>query len=147
MASLVRGLIGLFNNIPCSFIPLLARVIMGLVFFNSWRTKIDFETWSIKPATFFLFANEYKVPLIPPELATYMATAAELICPILLWIGLGTRFAAAALLAMTLVIQLFVYPNAYVLHGTWAVALLFLMRYGPGKLSLDHHITGHYEFR
>lgn len=137
----MRGLVGLFNLIPCSLIALLARVVIGLVFFMSWRTKIDFETWSIKPSTFFLFANEYRVPLIPSDLATYMATTAEFICPILIWIGLGTRFAAAALLGMTLVIQIFVYPNAFVTHGLWAVALLFLMRFGPGKISLDYLIS------
>lgn len=144
MASLVRGLVGLLNLIPCSFVALLARAVIGLVFFNSWQTKIDFATWSIKPATFFLFATEYRVPLIPSDLAAYMATTAEFVCPILIWLGLGTRFAAAALLGMTLVIQLFVYPNAYVTHGLWAVALLFLMRFGPGKISLDHLIATRY---
>jgi putative oxidoreductase len=75
-------------------------------------------------------------------MAAYMATAAEIVCPVLLWLGLGTRVAAAVLLGMTLVIQTFVYPNAYVTHGLWAIALLLLMKHGPGKASLDWLIWG-----
>lgn len=142
MRNAVESLIRLFELIPHTIIGLLARLIVGLVFFQSWLTKVDLATWSIKPATFFLFANEYKVPLIPSDMAAYMATAAEIVCPVLLWLGLGTRFAATALLGMTLVIQTFVYPNAYVSHGLWAVALLALMKYGAGKLSLDWLIWG-----
>jgi len=124
------------DRIPHSLLALLARVIIGLVFFNSGLTKID--GFSIKPGTFFLFAEEYKVPVLPPDFAAYIATTAELTLPLLLWIGLGTRLAATALLCMTAVIQIFVYPDAYVTHGLWAVALLFLMKYGAGELSLDH---------
>jgi putative oxidoreductase len=64
--------------------------------------------------------------------------SAELTLPLLLFAGLFTRFAALALLIMTLVIEIFVYPNAFDTHGVWAVALLFLMKYGPGALSADH---------
>lgn len=132
----------LFDLIPHSVIGLLARLIVGLVFFQSWLTKVDLVSWAIKPATFFLFANEYKVPLLPTDLSVYMAVVVELVGPIMLWLGLGTRFAAVALLGMTLVIQTFVYPQAYMTHGLWAVALLLLMKYGPGKLSLDWLIWG-----
>jgi putative oxidoreductase len=89
----------------------------------------------------YLFEKTYKVPVIPPEIAAYMAATAEHIFPLLLWAGLATRLSATALLMMTLVIQIFVYPNAYVTHGLWAIGLLYLMKYGPGRLSLDHLIS------
>ncbi len=139
------GLIGridrLFAWLPYDLIALLARGLVGLVFHQSWQTKVDFATWMIKPTTLFLFANEYKLPLIAPEAAAYMATAAELVLPILLWLGLFTRLSAMALLIMVLVIQVFVYPNAYMLHGLWAIGLLMLMKFGPGNLSLDALLT------
>lgn len=138
MNAFVTAVSRLLERIPVSLIVLLARVIIGLVFFNSGLTKID--GFSIKPGTFFLFAEEYRVPLIPTVLATYMATTAELTMPFLLWAGFGARFAAAVLLGMTAVIQTFVYPDAYVTHGLWAVALLVIIKYGAGALSVDHLI-------
>ena len=139
---LIAKVTGIMGCIPGDIIAILARVILGLVFWLSAQTKI--EGFALKASTFFLFENEYKVPLIPPDIAAYMATAAELICPLLLWAGLATRFGALALLGMTLVIQIFVYPNAYVTHGLWAIGLLYLIKYGPGRLSLDHLIRSRY---
>ena len=69
------------------------------------------------------------------------AQAAEHVLPVLLIVGLATRFSALGLLGMTLVIQVFVYPNAYVLHGTWAAVLLMLIKYGPGAISVDRLIS------
>ena len=138
MRKLVNAGADAFELIPNSLIGLLARFAMGLVFFRSWLTKVDLATLSIKPATFYLFANEYNLPVIPPDLAAYITVAAELALPILLCLGLLTRYAAAAMLVMTLVIQFFVYPNAYMTHLLWMVGLLVVMKYGPGKLSLDH---------
>lgn len=138
MSTIITTFIRLFEKIPLSLLALLARVIIGLVFFNSGLTKID--GFALKPGTFFLFAEEYKVPLLPPALAAYMAATAELTMPFLLWIGFGARFAAAALLGMTAVIQTFVYPEAYVTHGLWAVVLLFILKYGAGALSVDYLI-------
>lgn len=143
MKLLVVNCIRLFERIPLSLLVLLARVIIGLVFFQSGLTKID--GFSIKPGTFFLFAEEYRVPLLPPNLLAYTATIAELAMPPLLWIGLGTRFAAAALLAMTAVIQAFVYPDAYVTHGLWAVTLLLIIKYGAGMLSIDYFVRSRYD--
>jgi putative oxidoreductase len=137
MSSLTSRYAAVFSWLPYDLIALLARVIIGLVFFKSWLTKVDLATWSIKPATFFLFANEYKVPVLPPEIATYLAVTTELVCPLLLWLGLMTRLSATALLGMTMVIQVFVYPGAYMDHGQWAIALLMLMKFGPGIVSLD----------
>lgn len=126
--------IALFERTPVGLIALIARIAAGTTFFRSGLLKID--GWS-DGVTLALFREEYQLPLLPPEIAAYLATAAELALPPLLFIGLATRFAAAALLGMTLVIQLFVYPNAFDTHGVWAVAFLFLMKHGAGPLSLD----------
>ena len=138
IGGMISYVICVYKNIPQDVVAVLARIIVGLVFWNSGRTKV--EGFSIKDSTFFLFTNEFKLPLIPPELAAYMATIAEHIFPVLLWLGLAARFSATALLLMTLTIQTFVYPDAYVTHGLWAVALLYIMVNGPGVLSLDHLI-------
>ena len=142
MRALVAAGATLFGAIPHSLLALLARLVMAVVFFKSWLTKVDLTTFSIKPTTFFLFANEYKLPLLPSDLAAYLTVAAELGLPVLLVLGLFTRYTAAAMLAMTFVIQFFVYPNAYATHGLWGVALLFIMKYGAGPLSLDHVLWG-----
>ncbi len=133
--------------IPRDLIAVLARFAVGLTFFKSGLTKLEgasvYEkliSFDIADKTYFLFENIYKVPLLPNALATQSATIAEIVCPILLWLGLMSRYAAAALLIMTLVIQLFVKPGAYHDHAFWAVCLLFIMRYGPGTLSLDYLI-------
>ena len=81
------------------------------------------------------------MPLIPPAIAAYIATTAEFVCPLLLWLGLASRFAAFALLSMVLVIQTFVYPNAFMDHGLWAIGLLMIVRFGPGAIALDHVIS------
>lgn len=140
------GVAGFFSKVMCVYgciipqdvIAVLSRFILGTVFWLSGRTKVD--GFELRSTTFYLFENTYKVPVIPPEIAAYMVTAAEHVFPLLLWAGLATRFSATALLLMTLVIQLFVYPEAYVTHGLWAIGLLYLMKYGPGRLSLDRLI-------
>ena len=135
MKNQIATLISWFERIPADFIALIARISIGTVFLRSGLLKI--EGWS-EGTTLSLFKDEYQLPLLPPEIAAYMATAAELALPPLLIAGLFTRFAALAMLIMTLVIQIFVYPNAFDTHGVWAVCLLFLMKHGAGKLSLDH---------
>jgi putative oxidoreductase len=143
LAGLIAAIIRLYERvIPYDLIALLARFIIGMVFWLSGMTKID--GFSVKSSTFFLFANEYKVPLIPPDIAAYLATATEITGPLLLWVGLASRFAATAMLGMTLVIEIFVFPEAYVTHGQWAIGLLFIMAYGPGTFSLDHLIRRRY---
>jgi putative oxidoreductase len=82
------------------------------------------------------------VPLLPPEIAAYLAAAVELTCPVLLLFGFGARFGAAALLGMTLVIQTFVYPENWIEHLTWATLLLLVLTRGAGWLSVDHLIAG-----
>lgn len=135
MRDLIQAAIATFKAIPDDLISYVARIGVGTTFFRSGMLKL--EGWA-DGNTLTLFREEYKLPLIPPEVAAYLATAAELTLPLLLFAGLFTRFAAAALLFMTLVIEIFVYPNAFDTHGVWAVSLLFLIKYGAGALSLDN---------
>lgn len=95
----------------------LMRLVVGTVFFQSALTKVDGV--GLADSTFFLFEHEYALPLISPVLAAYLATLAEFSLSLLLWAGLATRLAATGLLIMTLVIQTFVYPEAWVTHGLW----------------------------
>jgi len=147
---LIQSLIALFGSIPHTLIAALGRFSIAAVFWKSGQTKIeglvidlvnrDFQIgWPhLSDSALTLFRYEYKLPLIPPELAAPMAAFAEHFFPVVLLLGLATRFSALALLVMTLTIQIFVYPDAYPTHGVWATVLLFLIATGPGKLSLDH---------
>lgn len=136
MSSFAERGLALAEAIPHSLTALSARVAAAGVFWRSGQTKV--EGWSIKDSTFFLFAEEYRVPLLPPDLAAYLATIAEHVFPVLLVLGLASRLSAAALLVMTAVIQLFVYPGGWGEHLLWATALLVVLARGPGVLSLDH---------
>ncbi|WP_017906587.1 DoxX family protein [Pseudomonas asplenii] len=127
---------GLGRLLPESLLLLVARLGIASVFFLSGRTKVE-GLLTIKPTTYVLFRSEYALPLIPPELAAHLATYAEHLFPILLVLGLLTRPAALALLGMTVVIEVFVYPDAWPTHLTWAGLLLPLIAYGGGKWSLD----------
>lgn len=122
-----------------SLLLLLARLGIAAVFFMSGRTKV--EGWlTLTPGTYELFRTEYALPLIPPEIAAHAATYSEHLFPILLVLGLFTRPAAAALLGMTAVIEIFVYPDAWPTHLSWAALLLPLIALGGGKWSLDTKI-------
>ncbi|MHA4978181.1 MULTISPECIES: DoxX family protein [Pseudomonas] len=127
--------------LPEALLLLVARVAIAAVFFLSGRTKVT--GWiELKPSTYTLFRSEYALPLIPPEWAAHLATYAEHLFPLLLVLGLLTRPAAAALLGMTLVIEVFVYPDAWPVHLTWAGLLLPLLAYGGGAWSLDRLMLG-----
>lgn len=141
MIRLIESLIGLLARIPHALVGLVGRLSIGLVFWNSGRTKVKgWNIFEVNDSTLFLFKEEYKLPYVPAEFAALGAQVAEHVLPALLIVGLATRFSALGLLIMTLVIQIFVYPNAYVVHGTWAAILLMLIKYGPGKLSIDYLI-------
>lgn len=135
MIVLLSRLDVLLARIPHELLALLARLSVGTIFLRSGLLKLD--GWA-DGTTLTLFREEYRLPLLPPEPASYLATGAELSLPILLFLGLFTRPAALALLGMTLVIEVFVYPNAFDTHGVWAVALLYLAKVGPGRFALDH---------
>jgi len=128
----IAGLFDWLGRFPLSIIQLAMRIGVGGVFFKSGLTKI--ASWD---TTLMLFAEEYKVPVLPNELAALLATAAELACPVMLVAGLLARFGAAALLAMTFVIQFFVYPENWVEHLLWASVLGYILTRGAGALSLD----------
>lgn len=131
-------LIDLFSRIPTDLLSLLARLGIGVVFLRSGLLKLD--GWD-NGNTLALFQYEYQLPLIPPQLAAPLAMGMELAMPMFLFAGLGTRFAALALLGMTAVIEIFVYPAAFDTHAVWAVSLLFLIKHGAGRFSLDYLIA------
>ncbi len=135
LTRLLQRFNGLCAMVPQDVTALAARVFPAVVFWQSARTKVD--GFSIKDSTFFLFENVYALPLIPPAWAAVLATLAEHILPVLLILGLLTRLSALGLLVMTAVIQIFVFPAAWVTHGLWAASLLVVLAYGPGRIALD----------
>src|SRR5476649_2175756 len=122
--------------LPDSLLLLIARAGIAAVFFLSGRSKVA-GLLTIKPSTYQLFQSEYALPLLAPELAAHLATYAEHFFPLLLALGWFTRPAAAALLGMTAVIEIFVYPEAWPTHLLWAGLLLSLIAHGGGAWSLD----------
>lgn len=128
----------LAERVPYSVVALASRVAVAGVFWRSGQTKVS--GWSIREETFFLFREEYKVPLLPPDLAAYLSTVAEHVFPVLLVVGFASRLSALALFGMTMVIQLFVFPSGWPEHILWLSLLLLLIARGPGAISLDHLI-------
>lgn len=122
-----------------SLLLLVQRLGIASVFFLSGRTKVE-GLFTIADSTYELFRFEYALPVIPPEIAAVIATVSEHVFSVLLVVGLFTRFSALALLGMTLVIQTFVYPDAWSTHLSWAGLLLPLIALGGGKWSLDRLI-------
>ena len=150
IAGLVNRIIQGFERIPYSLIAFIARFSIAAVFWKSGQTKVEGLAVDLVDGTFQLgwprladstiplFKSEYHVPLLTPEVAAHLAAFAEHFFPMLILLGLATRFSALALLGMTLTIQLFVYPDAYPTHGTWAAIFLLLMARGPGAVSYTH---------
>jgi len=133
MLAFVGSMIGLLDRVPYTLLALPLRAAVATVFWNSAMAKL--ANWD---TTIELFTEEYKVPLLPPEIAANMALTIELAMPVLLVLGLLTRAASLVLLGMTTVIEIFVYPQAWPTHIQWAAMLLVLLCRGAGKLSLDH---------
>lgn len=127
-----RGL-ALLERLPHALLALAFRGAIAGVFLRAGLQKVG--SWEL---TLQLFREEYQVPLLPPEVAATLASCTEIGCSLLLLCGLATRLATLPLLGMILVIQTFVYPDAWPEHLTWASILLFLLARGPGSLSLDH---------
>lgn len=152
-ARLISAAHAAFSRIPHGAIALLARFSVAMTFWMSGQTKIEGLVldpvggtvelgWPrISDGALELFRSEYALPLLPPELAAVMAAFAEHLFPLLLLVGLASRLSAFALLVMTLVIQIFVYPSAFATHGIWAVSMLYIMARGPGAISIDHLIA------
>jgi len=129
---LIGTIIRLFDHIPYWLIALTARVALAQVFWSSAQSHL--ANWD---TTLYMFGETYQVPLLPPDLAAYLAVTMELVTPPLLVLGLATRFTALALFGMTLVIEVFVFPEAWPTHIQWAAMQLILMGRGAGSLSLD----------
>ncbi|HET6472753.1 MAG TPA: DoxX family protein [Pseudomonadales bacterium] len=117
-------------------LALLARIAIASVFFLSGRTKVE-GVLTVTDSAVELFRDEYKLPLLPPDIAAHLAAYGEHLFPLLLVLGFATRAAALALLGMTLVIEIFVYPDGWSTHLTWATLLLYLVGRGAGAWSLD----------
>ena len=128
-ASLSRG-------VGHDVLALASRISIAAIFFLSGRTKVE-GVLTLTEGTYELFRSEYKLPLIPPEIAAHLAAYAEHLLPALLLLGLFTRLSALALLGMTVTIQVFVYPDAWPTHLSWAALLLYLIGRGAGAVSLD----------
>lgn len=143
LQSLVGKLFGQADRIPTVAFDVAMRVGIAMVFWQSARTKVE-GVLTLKQSTFFLFQYEYALPIVPHEIAAYMATYAEHFFPILIVFGFAARFGAAVLLMMTLVIQIFVYPGAWATHLLWASLLLYIVARGAGVLSVDHLIKRHF---
>jgi putative oxidoreductase len=142
IVGLVAWIIGLMQSIPQSFLSLCARLFPAAVFWLSGETKVS--GFHLKDSAIELFREEYALPLIDPTIAAYAAAFAEHFFPVLLVIGFASRFAALALLGMTAVIEIFVYPDAWPLHGVWATCFLVVIARGAGVFSLDYLIAKHY---
>lgn len=128
----------LAERIPYSFIALISRFAVADVFWRSGQTKV--HGFSIREETFYLFREEYKVPLLPYDLAAYLSTIGEHVFPVLLFVGLASRLSALGLFGMTMVIQLFVVPGGWPEHILWLSLLTLIIARGPGAISLDHLI-------
>ena len=153
LVGLARAFNAALQRMPDSLIALLGRFAIAGVFWKSGQTKVEGLAIDIVEGRFQfgwprladsvvdLFRDEYRLPLLPPDLAATLAALGEHALPILILLGLGTRFAALGLLAMTAVIQVAVYPGAWPTHGVWAAVLLWLMARGPGAVSVDHWLA------
>ena len=141
----LRRPFAMFAELAESLIPewlpqLVARLGVAAVFFQSGRTKVE-GLLTITPGAYQLFEEEYKLPLLSPDVAAQLATYAEHLFPILLALGLFTRLSAAALLVMTAIIEIFVYPAAWPTHLSWVGLLLPLLARGAGALSMDRFLN------
>lgn len=123
------------ERLPFSLVQLAMRISIGFVFFNSGLLKARSFEFAVK-----LFQDEYRLPFLPPELAARMAMSVEIIVPLFLFVGLATRLATLPLLGMVAIIELLVYPQAWVEHLLWASTLIVLLTRGAGVFSLDHLI-------
>lgn len=131
----------------------MARIGLASTFWLSGQTKIEGLVldpltpqlqWGrpqVSASAIELFRSEYALPLLPPEWAALMAATAEHVLPLMLLLGLGTRVAVVGVLAMTLVIQCFVYPQAFPTHALWAASALYLLAHGGGRITLERALA------
>ena len=120
---------------PYSVLAVPLRFGLAWIFWSSAQVKLLNWDRAVQQ-----FADEFQVPLLPPDVAASMTLAIEIACPILLVLGLFTRFAVLVLLAMTAVIQIFVFPEAWPTHMQWTAMILVLLCRGAGVFSVDHFL-------
>jgi putative oxidoreductase len=136
----LQRVVGWLECVPYSVLALPLRFAVATVFWNSGTTKL--ANWD---ATLQLFEDEYRLPLLPPDIAAHVGAAIELSTPVLLVLGFLTRPAALVLLGMTTVIEVLVYPQAWPTHIQWAAMLLVLLCRGAGSFSIDHLLRRWFE--
>ena len=139
MIPLIRSILARLESVPFSVNSLLCRVALAGFFWRSGQTKVH-GFFVINDSTYDLFRDEYKLPLLPPDVAAVMGTVTEHLCSVLLLIGLASRASAGVLFGMTLMIEIFVYPESWPDHLMWAALLLVIILRGPGTVSIDHLI-------
>ena len=138
ITSTIQRANGLFSSIPESLIALVARFAAATPFWRSARTKVDgWDFWNVTDITVFIFENEFALPILSPRVAATLASIGEHVLPVLLVLGLLTRFGALGLIIMTAVIQFLVFPGSWSVHILWFAPLLYLLARGGGALSLD----------
>jgi putative oxidoreductase len=128
-----------FRVFPSRFLVFTARLSLAAFFIRAGQTKLD--GFNLSSGAQYLFQEEYKVPLLPWDVAAWLAIGAEHIFSILLILGLATRLSALGLLGMTLIIQFFVYPGSWPDHLMWATLLMLIVARGPGAFSLDNRFN------
>ena len=136
---LVAPVIRLFERIPYSAIALLARLSVAWQFWVAGRDRVDggFDVWVPRSSTMTMYLGGWNLRWIPYEAAAIATQLAEFVLPVLLAVGLASRFAAFGLLVLVIVFEIFVHPGPYALHGMWAALLLLIIKAGPGSISLD----------
>lgn len=132
---------------PGDYLLLFLRLWAAKIFYMSGRTKAGDGFFTPSETTFFLFEEEYALPVIDPVLAAHLALYAETFLPMMLLLGLGARLGALGLMGMTLTIQIFVYPASFPEHATWIAALLPVFMMGPGGIALDRLIASRVQAR
>ena len=139
MIPMIRSILARLEAVPLSVNSLICRLALAGFFWRSGQTKVH-GFFVINDSTYDLFRDEYKLPLLPPEIAAVAGTVTEHLCSVQLLIGLASRLSAAALFGMTLMIEIFVYPESWPDHLMWVALTLVVILRGPGTLSIDHLI-------
>jgi len=139
LLALIRAILEWLEKMPHAVLALLARLALAAVFWGAGMLKMT--NWQVSAKTFEEFAS-YNIPVLPPELAAYLATGVEHVTPVLMIIGLATRAAGGAMLGVIAVIFIFVHQDEWPAFCIWSSAIIFLLTKGPGVLSLDHLIRG-----
>ena len=139
MARIIDATADLFARIPHALIGLMGRLSMAWLFWSDGRARVG-GSWNIldpRPGTMAMFRGGYDISYVPAGLAATAVQAAEHLLPVLLALGLASRFAALGLVVLIIVFEVFVHPGPYAIHGDWGAVLLMIIKYGPGSISLD----------